>query len=231
MDNKNNCIICGAELEYFNSPKTIECELCHRIFQTNAACKNGHYICDKCHSTNAVELIRSVCGSTKSKNPIEIMRKLMAQPAVHMHGPGHHILVGAAIISAFHNCGGDVDLNAALDEMKNRGEQAPGGICGFWGCCGAAVSCGMAISIITGATPLSGQEWGLANLMTSEALERIAAIGGPRCCKRDSFTAVSAAAEFIEEKFGIRLEMPEKIICGFYPMNGQCLGDRCPFHP
>ena len=36
MDNKNNCIICGAELEYFNSPKTIECELCHRIFQTNA---------------------------------------------------------------------------------------------------------------------------------------------------------------------------------------------------
>ena len=68
MDNKNNCIICGAELEYFNSPKTIECELCHRIFQTNAACKNGHYICDKCHSTNAVELIRSVCGSTKSKN-------------------------------------------------------------------------------------------------------------------------------------------------------------------
>ena len=46
-----------------------------------------------------------------------------------------------------------------------------------------------------------------------------------------TFTAVSAAAEFIEEKFGIRLEMPEKIICGFYPMNGQCLGDRCPFHP
>ena len=101
MDNKNNCIICGAELEYFNSPKTIECELCHRKFQTNAACKNGHYICDKCHSTNAVELIRSVCGSTKSKNPIEIMRKLMAQPAVHMHGPEHHVLVGSAIISAF----------------------------------------------------------------------------------------------------------------------------------
>lgn len=42
----------------------------------------------------------------------------MAQPAVHMHGPEHHILVGSAIISAFHNCGGDVDLNAALDEMK-----------------------------------------------------------------------------------------------------------------
>ena len=126
MDNKNNCIICGAELEYFNSPKTIECELCHRIFQTNAACKNGHYICDKCHSTNAVELIRSVCGSTKSKNPIEIMRKLMAQPAVHMHGPEHHILVGSAIISAFHNCGGDVDLNAALDEMKKQGRAGAG---------------------------------------------------------------------------------------------------------
>ena len=46
-----------------------------------------------------------------------------------------------------------------------------------------------------------------------------------------TFTAVSAAAEFIEEKFGIRLEMPEKIICGFYPMNGQCIGYRCPFHP
>ena len=67
--------------------------------------------------------------------------------------------------------------------------------------------------------------------MTSRSLAAIGEVGGPRCCKRDSFTAVSAAAEFIEEKFGIRLEMPEKIICGFYPMNGQCLGDRCPFHP
>ena len=55
MDNKNNCIICGAELEYFNSPKTIECELCHRIFQTNAACKNGHYICCLLYTSDAAD--------------------------------------------------------------------------------------------------------------------------------------------------------------------------------
>ena len=47
----------------------------------------------------------------------------------------------------------------------------------------------MFISIISGATPLKNEPWGLANKMTSKALDAIGSIGGPRWCKRDSYMA------------------------------------------
>ena len=51
---------------------------------------------------------------------------------------------------------GKIELDTALHEMKERGSEYPGGACGLWGCCGAAVSTGMFMSIITKATPLTG---------------------------------------------------------------------------
>ena len=52
---------------------------------------------------------------------------------------------------------------------------------------------GIFISLITDATPLSKEDWGLANRMTAASLNTIAEHGGPRCCKRDSFLAIMDA--------------------------------------
>lgn len=122
-------------------------------------------------------------------------------------------------------------MDAALEEMRNRGTQVPGGICGLWGTCGAAVSTGIFISLITGASPLSGKEWGLCNEMTSRSLGAIAKTGGPRCCKRDSYTAILQAVDFVGEKFGIWMERPKKTVCGLYDRNEQCLKEKCPYNP
>ena len=43
-----------------------------------------------------------------------------------MHGPEHHVLVGSALLTAYKNCGGDLDLNEALSLMEERGKQVPG---------------------------------------------------------------------------------------------------------
>ena len=50
-----------------------------------------------------------------------------------------------------------------MEEMRARGSEYPGGACGLWGCCGAAVSTGIFMSIITKATPLTGNSWRLSN--------------------------------------------------------------------
>ena len=99
-----------------------------------------------------------------------------------------------------------IKVEAVLMEMMKRGRNVPGGICGFWGACGAGISTGMYVSIITKASPLTEESWGLSNLMTSKALEKIGKIGGPRCCKRDSYLAILAAIDFTEEHFGIKME-------------------------
>lgn len=225
------CLICGKPLIYFETAKELECQICHQKFKTYASCEDGHFVCDACHEERGVQVILSHCEKSEKKDPIAIMMEIMEDPYIYMHGPEHHILVGAALLTAYKNCGGELDFPAALAEMKERGSRYPGGSCGLWGCCGAAVSTGMYMSILTKATPLTGKSWGLANAVTAQALKEIAALGGPRCCKRNSFTAARAAALFTKEHLGIAMELPETIRCGFSPENKQCLKNHCPYHP
>lgn len=221
--------MCGKPLKYYASEREMTCTVCGSRYLSSTSCVDGHFICDSCHAKRGVEAILSYCRKSGSKNPIEMVQEMMDNPYIYMHGNEHHIMVGAALIAAYRNAGGEVDLLPALEEMESRGGKYPGGSCGFWGCCGAAVSAGMFLSIVTGTTPLSGKSWGLANQITAEALGRIGELGGPRCCKRNSFTAIRAAVEFVREKLGVAMELPEKIECRYYMENQQCLRTRCPY--
>lgn len=228
--NKGACLVCGKPLQYFDKPMLMECEYCHNSFESYAACEDGHFICDNCHTEKGVNAIIELCLKSSSKNPVELIQKIMNSPYIYMHGPEHHIIVGAALLTAYKNAGGDIDLKDTLDEMKSRGSKYPGGSCGYWGCCGAAVSTGMFFSIITKTTPLSSLSWGQGNLITSNALKAIGEIGGPRCCKRNSFTAIISAVEFVKEYLNIEMELPKNIRCGYSAQNKQCLGKRCPYN-
>ena len=204
---KEECIICKAPLIYLEKDEMMECVLCHKKELSKTRCEQGHYVCNECH-TKGMGVIIDICLSETSKNPIEIIRRMMAQPFCHMHGPEHHVMVGSALLTAYKNAGGEIDLPEALLEMMNRGKAVPGGVCGFWGACGAGISTGMFISIISGATPLKNEPWGLANKMTSKALDAIGSIGGPRCCKRDSYIAIISAIDYVAENFNIQMEKP-----------------------
>ena len=225
----DECLICGAPLEYLQEEVLMECVLCHKKERALTRCVNGHYVCDECH-TQGLDALLSVCLKETSKDPVEIIEKLMAQPFCHMHGPEHHTMVGAALLTAYRNAGGDVDLESALPAMMQRGRQIPGGVCGFWGACGAGISSGIFVSIITGATPLATETWGLSNKMTSKSLAAIGEVGGPRCCKRDSYLAILSAVDFVKEHFGVEMET-HKVVCSRCGQNNQCIGARCPFNP
>lgn len=224
---KEGCLICSAPLEYLEADEIMECALCHKRENSKTRCMNGHYVCSECH-TKGLDLIIGMCLSDTSKDPVEVITKMMDQPFCHMHGPEHHVMVGAALLTAYKNAGGEIDLHTALIEMMHRGKSVPGGACGFWGACGAGISTGMFVSIISKSTPLTVGPFGLSNLMTSKALERIGTIGGPRCCKRNSFLSIQAAVDFVREHFGIEMERQE-IICDHAAQNDQCIGIRCPF--
>lgn len=42
--------------------------------------------------------------------------------------PEHHVMVGAALLTAYRNAGGDIELSDSLVELMKRGKQVPGGI-------------------------------------------------------------------------------------------------------
>ena len=87
------------------------------------------------------------------------------------------------------------------------------------------------MSVITEATPLTEESWGLANEMTGHVLVSIGKNGGPRCCKRNTFIAIVEASKVVEERLGVKLYDYEDdmVKCEFKKYNKQCIGKRCPF--
>ena len=224
---REECLICKAPLTYLEEDEMMECAICRKNEPSKTRCIHGHYVCSDCH-TRGMDSIFGLCLSETSRDPIGILEKMMAMPFCHMHGPEHHVMVGAALLTAYHNAGGEVDMEKALKEMYSRGKAVPGGSCGFWGACGAGVSTGQFMSIITGSTPLAMDAWGLSNQMTAKALETLGKVGGPRCCKRDSYLSVLTAIDFVAEHLNIHMEKTLPV-CTRSRQNNQCIGKRCPF--
>lgn len=174
--------------------------------------------------------IKEECLKSTSKNPLEIARTLMKSDLISINGPEHHLLDGAAFLTAYKNAGGNIDLRLALDNLATRSILMPGATCGYWGVCGASTSLGAAFSIINHTSPLSNSDYYKDNMeYTSHVLGIMSKIGGPRCCKRNAFISLSYAITFAKEKYGVIMES-SKIICEFADKNPDCIKERCPFY-
>lgn len=173
--------------------------------------------------------ILEVCLSETSKNPVQILFKLMELPFCRVHGPEHHLLVGSALLTAYHNAGGKVELEPALKGLCTRAAGVPAGTCRLWGACGAGISSGMFVAAIAAAAVPAPEAMGIAHKMTALSLDAIGVYGGPSCCKRSSYLSVLNATDYVKAQFGVEMEK-SVIICPFSSQNRNCLGTGCPFH-
>ena len=230
-NNKPACAICGEDLIYQAQATEYTCSLCGKTEVGHSSCASGHYVCDTCHRQAGVDAGFEHCLVATSTNPIEILQEMMADKSVYPNGPEHHSLVGFALLAAFANAGGDIDRKVALEELRNRSLNVPGGTCGYWGTCGAAISAGQFWSIISESTPLTPDAWTQCQRLTSRILGKLADVGGPRCCKRTSLIAISETVAFCKEQCAIKMEVPKEIKCAHFPRNKQCLKIECPYYP
>jgi len=228
MKSTENCGVCGNPLVYGTGEVSRQCVFCGNEFNTLIYCPRGHYVCDSCHARTALDVLRDVLNSTTSTDPAEILEKVMSHPSVPMHGPEHHAMVPAVILAAVKNTGYPLP-DDAVERALDRGAKVPGGWCGFYGVCGAAIGVGIAVSVLTGATPLTGDTRALANEATAFALNRMLD-GGPRCCKRASRKALEAAVEFLETRMGITLKKAPEITCQYIGRNRECIHQDCAYY-
>ena len=165
----------------------------------------------------------------KGVNPIKMFKSMAKKAYISIHGPEHHILDGACLLMAYHNAGGKIDIDYALEKLLKEGLRMPGAMCGLWGICGAITSIGAALSIIDGTGPLSEDgTWGEHMAFTSSAIGELGKINGPRCCKRDAMIAFKHGIEYVRQHYGVQIEY-EKQHCEFSSQNQQCIKERCPF--
>jgi hypothetical protein len=224
------CLVCGDDLVYLPASGTMTCALCGAAQPSAARCARGHYVCDACHAAPARDVIERTCAATDERDPIALAVRLMRHPALKMHGPEHHVLVPAVLVAAYWNAKGEPGRRAeAVKEARRRAEPVAGGFCGLQGACGAGIGTGTFVALVTGSTPVNGPARALANRMTARALDVVSRTGGARCCKRDSFLSILAAARFSKEHLGVALPARGPA-CEWSDVNRECLGDGCPFH-
>ena len=92
---KEECLICGAPLEYLETDVQMQCEICRKKELAKTRCVNGHYVCSDCHM-QGLDSIVELCLRETACDPVAIVERMMALPSCHMHGPEHHVMVGAA---------------------------------------------------------------------------------------------------------------------------------------
>lgn len=133
-----------------------------KLFRIKCSSFKGYYGA-KNNSTQMAFYLRKILMKyeEKSKNPVEIFNNIAKREFIRIHGPEHHVLDGAALLTAFYNAGGNIDLYNCLKELMKRGLQMPGATCGMWGVCGAVSSMGAALFIIDKTGPVSSDKsWG-----------------------------------------------------------------------
>jgi len=111
------CLICKAPLEYYTVSSEMICEICGERYKSATKCKNGHFVCENCH-TSGLSCISNAILSHTSSDPIAIIEELMSMSFCHMHGPEHHVMVGASLLGAYKNAGGSIDLEKAIALLK-----------------------------------------------------------------------------------------------------------------
>ena len=171
----------------------------------------------------------SICKENACPDPIRLFRIMIRSDDVPMHGPIHHSIVPLALVAAAWSLSKDFDLDSYLNEVVSRSSEVPAAICGLWGSCGSAIGVGIFESVMSRTGPLSkGKRWGNCNRATADALGAIAAVGGPRCCKRNAVLSLLSACGSAKRDLGIEMT-PSIFSCTRFRNTEECIGSKCPF--
>jgi MoaA/NifB/PqqE/SkfB family radical SAM enzyme/SAM-dependent methyltransferase len=225
---RSGCMICAQPLVYLSGSKMQTCYYCNQEHSVNAVCSSGHYVCDTCHAADALEVIRRVCRESSETDMLKLLSAMRSHPSFPLHGPEHHAMVPAIILTAYNNSGGTLPRQLVATAIE-RGMLIAGGSCAFSGVCGAAAGVGVAFSLILDANPYKATPRMQVQSAVSEVMQRLSSMDAARCCRRDCMLALQCAAAISQRYLGIVLEAKALLACDQQVENKECQGSGCPF--
>lgn len=176
---------------------------------------------------SAQEVLEQILSRTLLTDPVAILEEVMTHPKIPMNGSVHYALVSGSVVTAVRNTGYALPGDAVQEALARAGK-LPKDCCGLYGICGSAVGAGIAVSVITGATPVTVKQRSLALSATSYAasflLDEL-----PRCGLRESRIAIMSAVDFLRDFVNIDLPRNRKVRCVYLLRNDQCAEEACPF--
>ncbi len=224
------CMVCGADLHYLAGEEQHRCSYCQQLLPALAVCEQGHFVCDSCHSVDALQVIERLALASTETDLLSLFEEIRSHPAIPANGPEYHALVPAVILAAYRNSGGQLTDDELIAGLR-RGTQVAGGSCAFWGVCGAAAGVGIAFSLILKANPLDGPSRQAVQNASCQVLAEISALPLARCCRRDCWLALGQAAKLSGSLLPVTLKAEGVFVCNQTGINQECAGALCPWFP
>lgn len=227
IEQENICLVCGNEVLPLDKPTKLTCAFCNKEEEGNQVCIENHYVCMDCSNLDAKQIVKTLCLKSTQNNPIALAMEIMASPAIKMHGPEHHFITPAVLLTAIANHTGDrTDLEKKIEQAEALAiKNAP--TCSWHlGTCGAALGASIFLMLWRGLDPDNPSSWDEGNIIVANSLKRIAQLGSPRCCKRDTYVAIEETVEYLKEKYNITLPISEAK-CNFSLRNRSCKREDC----
>ena len=225
------CVLCGEELKEIEPSIEANCDFCGKLGILSHSCESLHYICNECLAISAEDFIKKTCLSYEGTDPIALAVEIMNSPVINIYGPQHHFIVPAVILTCVHNTLGQHEMLAKKIEFTETiaNLETPKSCSYNAGMCGAAIGTGIFLKIFLAIEPGSDDEWSLSDTLIAESMKVIAARGGTRCCKSDTYVSIEVAVNFLKEKFAIELPLSEAK-CTFSVRNRTCKRENCNFY-
>ena len=226
----SGCLVCGSPLIYQSQARPLPCHYCRAELPAQTLCERGHFVCDTCHTAEAAAVIRHICQATEETDLIALMDEIRRHPAITCHGPEHHVLVPAVILTAYRNLGGGVTPEM-FETALARGQAVPGGACGFMGVCGAAAGVGIAFSLLLGANPEKPAHRRQVLAAVQAVLGELTLQDAARCCQRECWLALRKAAALSQDLLPVPLTAAAPLTCRQGGCREDCLQSSCPLWP
>ena len=226
------CVLCGDKLEHLEKAITVHCDNCRQTAPATSRCLSGHIICDDCMNQPVNELVKTKCLNYSGNDPMQLAVDIMNSPLVQMHGAEHHFILPAVMLTVTKSQNSRSNSLAELLEIaENRAMSEICDDCNFAvNSCGAALGAGIFLEMLNNIDePSEGQWAAMSSELTALCLNKIAKHGGPRCCKRDTYFAIEACVEFLNDRYSISLPI-SKAKCTFSLRNNSCGREECTFY-
>lgn len=227
------CVLCGESLEHLAKDiNNVHCDNCRQVKTASSRCKDGHIICDDCMNETVFDFVKRKCLNYKGNNAIELAVDIMNSPLINMHGPEHHYILPAVMLTVTpKDQTANKNLHELLETADKRISKEVCIECNFAkNTCGAAMGAGIYIEILNGLNEQTEGQWNsLSSELTARCLNKIKEHGGPKCCKRDTYFSVIATIEFLKEKYAVELPISEAK-CTFSLRNKSCGLEQCIFY-
>lgn len=225
-----DCLFCGAPLQYLERSQEMTCLYCGKKEQGNIKCPDGHYICEACHNSDSMRLIEEIVFTTTSNNPFEISELLINHPALPVLGCQHAYIAGGALMAAIKNQGSGVSPEDIKEVFARTGRQAQGGYCGLTGICGVVPAIVACFSVLTGSRCGTDRQQQITMEAATRVMRAITALTGPSCCKAYVRAGLEVAVRYLGESLGIVLPLERVSKCRHSLRHPHgCRTERCPY--